>query len=364
MTIEYQDFIVYQLENDGTYTEVDVPQNDLGDYLSSETVFLLVRQDLRRLFIWKGPTSPVRKRFISSRAASEIQENIRSGGGRHLKIVSIDAGDETIEFLSAFDVEPFEVTEKLADMRYIRNTEREKMKQEAIKKKLEERNKKKEGEYWSPLLEEANQKEQAKKVKTIGETVPTKEEKIPSEVKKTPKKKTSVKKVKAKKAPIKRHIVDDTPVVTRKSNEPVSLNSLQNLITEEKGKKIIDEVLQIDPPEGMKRMNIVIGQNLYAPHISKSVVLGKTIEKEEWNIIKDLPSGVIDLDTNKLRVIIDEEFKIIKAIEIYQNEGNSVSNNENNKPKKKSGKKTSTKKTKKTSSKKKSKRKLPNIPTG
>ena len=41
------------------------------------------------------------------------------------KIVSVDAGDEPIEFLNAFRLESMEVTERLADMRYVRNIERE-----------------------------------------------------------------------------------------------------------------------------------------------------------------------------------------------------------------------------------------------
>ena len=64
---EYKDFRAYLLRDDGEKEEVDAEIETIGEHFNNETVLLLVRFDLRRIFIWKGPKSPVRKRFISSR---------------------------------------------------------------------------------------------------------------------------------------------------------------------------------------------------------------------------------------------------------------------------------------------------------
>ena len=59
---DYKDFRVYQ-PGDGEgdeYDELDVEQSNVEELFTSEGVYLLVRYDLRRIFIWKGPRSPVR----------------------------------------------------------------------------------------------------------------------------------------------------------------------------------------------------------------------------------------------------------------------------------------------------------------
>ncbi|MHA1728651.1 MAG: hypothetical protein ACTSWY_07945 [Promethearchaeota archaeon] len=293
--IQHQDFIVFNLLKDGTYSEIEMEQNQLGDCLQPEEVLLVIRQDLRRLFIWKGPKSPVRKRFISSRVAGSIQKNLRDKGGRYLKIVSVDAGDESVEFLAAFDLDPYKVTEKLEDMRYIRNTERELMKQEELKKKLAESKANGEEEYWSPLLEEMKKLEKSDKgIKT----------------KKSPQK--------LRRLPIIPKKSKNLPKISQKSSKT---KGGRILMSKNENKRILEQVLLKPPPVNMKRMNIIIGQSLYAPSIKKSMVLGQMVETEKWGIVEP-PTGskTVDLETNKIRVFIDQDSKTVMAVEIYLNE--------------------------------------------
>jgi hypothetical protein len=92
---------------------------------------VLVREDLRRIFIWKGAKSPVTKRFISSSVAQKIQQNLMKNDKYHLcKIVSVDQGDEIQEFLDAFNLESMEVKERLPDMKYVRNRDKKTIKKE------------------------------------------------------------------------------------------------------------------------------------------------------------------------------------------------------------------------------------------
>ncbi|MHA1819724.1 MAG: hypothetical protein ACTSU2_06855 [Promethearchaeota archaeon] len=319
MGIEYQDFIVYSLNPDGTYNELDIQKEELGNYLHPEEVLLVIRQDLRRLFIWKGPRSPVRKRFISSRVASKIQEDLRREGGRHLKIVSVDAGDEPLEFLSAFDLEPMEVddNDRLEDMRYVRNIDRIKEKEESLKKKLEERRKKKEKGYQSPLLKEMEEAEKAAAVSN--QEINTQDNGASSQG-------TISSHPTARKPVVKRVINSDQDWSMKPVSSSNSLNGIKKNISRERSKLILKKVLETAPPEGKKRMNIIIGQELYAPSIKKSIVLGKEIEKVEWSVVEDLPGGIIDLDMDKIRVFIDEKFGTINAIEIFKNEENNSQN--------------------------------------
>ncbi len=95
---DYKDFRVYKLQDDGEKVELpDIEMEKVSEQFSSENVLLLVRFDLRKIFIWKGPKSPVRKRFISSRVSAGIQSEC-GDMGMHMKIVSVDAGDEPIIF--------------------------------------------------------------------------------------------------------------------------------------------------------------------------------------------------------------------------------------------------------------------------
>jgi hypothetical protein len=124
-------FFAYELEDDGERKELFFSEKDLANFLHSERVLLLVREDLRRIFIWKGSRSSVKKRFISTRVASELQQELmKKNINRLYKIISVDQGDEPVEFLEEFNLESMEVEERLADMRFILETEKNKKKKE------------------------------------------------------------------------------------------------------------------------------------------------------------------------------------------------------------------------------------------
>ncbi len=119
---ELDDFIVYELDDTGMRKLVEnITPQTLQSILHSKQVLIIVRRDLKKIFIWKGSVSPVKKRFISSRVATalrgELEENCR--------IISVDQGDEAQEFLNAFGLESMPATEVLKDMRYVRNIEKE-----------------------------------------------------------------------------------------------------------------------------------------------------------------------------------------------------------------------------------------------
>jgi hypothetical protein len=114
---DFEEFMVFELEDSGERKKIkDISPSDIKSRLHSKQVLIIVRQDLKRVFIFKGSASPVKKRFISSRAAIAIRERLNV----LCKIVSVDQGDEPLEFLNAFNLESMPVTETLADLRYER----------------------------------------------------------------------------------------------------------------------------------------------------------------------------------------------------------------------------------------------------
>jgi hypothetical protein len=338
---EYKDFLAFNLENDGSFNEFNITEDVLGENLSPEGVLLIVKNDMRRLFIWKGPKSPVRKRFISSKAAAEIQENVRKETGRQLKIISVDAGEEPIEFLQTFNLQSMDASERLEDLRYIRNAERERLEQEQLKQNTEKSKQKQ--DYWSPAMDEAK-REAAKKENSLKEDT-KKENSLKEEAKKEVIKEVSKSSTISIKNESKSVTSDEVATISKNAADAQSksitmgsahssskskqtddqikdqsapYSAVKTAMTSDKEKKIIEEVLKNDPPKGSSRMNIIIGQTLYAPNMRKSNILGKEIETVDWEAASDLPGGIIDLNTNNIRVFIDEKFKNIKAIEIYQ----------------------------------------------
>ena len=129
---DYQEFMVFEIEESGDRNRVAIDKDELSFYLAPEKALIIVREELRRIYLWKGAKSNVRKRFLGSRIATEIQGEIMKNGYHRCKIVSIDQGDEAQEFLNVFGLESMEVTEKLEDKVILRNSVRERLEQQKV----------------------------------------------------------------------------------------------------------------------------------------------------------------------------------------------------------------------------------------
>ena len=285
MTDTYNEFIVYDLENSGERSKLDVTPEDLQNHLNPEQVLIIVREDLRRIFIWKGSKSPVRKRFISSRVAQELQRDLIQDSQYHrCKIVSIDQGDELQEFLNAFRLESMEVTERLADMHYIRNIERDRLAEQEIFSKEKTGGKvKPDEEYYSPALEDTTD---TVVKSSIGIGAPKKKEKV----RPAPPSKRSV----------------------------TSVSSATMGLAEEEIEKIKEKILKISVPENMERQNLILGHKLYGAVSKVTDVFGKNIVEIVWEEVKKVPKGVLELDENVFRVYFDDKKGIVEAIEVLK----------------------------------------------
>jgi len=279
MTEIYDEFIVYDLQNTGDRTRLNIKPEELKNHLNPEQVLIIIREDLRRIFIWKGVKSPVRKRFISSRVAQDLQRDLIQDARYHrCKIVSIDQGDELQEFLSAFRLESMEVTERLPDMRYVRNIERDRLLElERIARESKEKKRKPDEDYYSPALEDTTDNIV---MSSIGIGLPLKKEKD-------------------------------------RSAQPSKINATIRLAEEEK-EKIKEKILKIRVPENMERQNLILGHTLYGAVSKVTDVFGKNVVEIVWEEVKKVPKGVLELDDNVFRVYFDDKKGIVEAIEVLK----------------------------------------------
>lgn len=288
---EIETFIVYELDDSGERMKLDINEEELQSNLHPEQVLVIVKEELRRIFIWKGPKSPVRKRFISSRIAQSVQEELMKDAKYHrCKIVSVDAGDEPIEFLNAFRLESMEVTERLADMRYVRNIERERMEQAALRDVAPKTTKvQTEEEYFSPALQD-----------TSNDVV------ISSYAPSAQKPRTSSQYQK--------------PAMIKPSAISKTIG-----LSEEQKQKIKEKILKTEVPEEYKRLNLILGHTLYAPVLKTAKIFGKEVEETDWEPVKKVPKDMMELDGTLLRVYFDEKNGIVEALEVLEREEKPMS---------------------------------------
>jgi hypothetical protein len=281
MSEVYEEFMVFELKDSGERSKLKINQDDLQNYLHSEQVLIIVREDLRRIFIWKGAKSPVRKRFISSRVAQNIQKELVDNSRFHrCKIVSIDQGDELQEFLNVFKLESMEVTERLPDMRYVRNIEREKMESIKNKEKSYMHSQGENEEYFSPALADLSNQVVRSSISSLS---------MPKESKK---------------------------------------HSSFGLSEEEK-EKIKKKILQISVPDEFDRQNLIMGHELYGAVSKVSEVFGKNVEEVKWEKVNKLPKGVIELEEHNFRVYLDQKKGIVEAVEVLKKK-NGLAKEESN----------------------------------
>ncbi len=118
MLDNFSNFMVFGLKDTGerekiNITEQEFSQNNGHKILHDSQVVIIIKEELRRIYIWKGYQSNVRKKFIASRVAQALQKRLIDIANFHrCKIVSIDQGEEPQEFLNAFGFKSYEIPKK------------------------------------------------------------------------------------------------------------------------------------------------------------------------------------------------------------------------------------------------------------
>ncbi|MHA2406497.1 MAG: hypothetical protein ACXACH_07075, partial [Candidatus Hermodarchaeia archaeon] len=92
---------VYDVVETGELMELTV-KGELKTELNTERVLIIVDDDDRKIWLWKGAEAGVRKKFIAARQGQAV----RSQRGLVYKVLSIDGGEEPDAFLSLLGVKP------------------------------------------------------------------------------------------------------------------------------------------------------------------------------------------------------------------------------------------------------------------
>ncbi len=270
MSEDLNDFMVYILRDSGErirlkVTEKEFRENRGINVLHSKQVAIIVKNKLKRMFIWKGHESSVRKKFIASRVALALQSDLMTTVHFYrCKIVSVDQGDEPREFLDAFGFDILEIPETWQNEQDIEQLD--------------------EHDFDEHLIEETIVIEQPQ-TKTLDRK----------------QKFTQIQETKKFKPPASR------------------LKAFGDVANEKKSKIILEKIIQTPLPKNSTRKNILIGYNiLYGETIKKTKVFGKKIEEKEWTPVSNLSREMYELEGHIVRIYFNNEIGKIEAVEILE----------------------------------------------
>jgi len=85
---------LFLINPDGTTTEL-TSEGPIKDILKTDECYVLVADDIRKVFLWKGVKSSVRSKFIGAKRSQEIRGQV----GMHYAVVPLDEGEEDPEFI-------------------------------------------------------------------------------------------------------------------------------------------------------------------------------------------------------------------------------------------------------------------------
>jgi glutaredoxin len=260
MTEKYPDFMVFKLKNNGERIQLDITEQEFSNtngkgILQDSEVIIIIKESIRRIYIWKGISSSVRKKFIGSRVAATLQKELTQSARFHrCKVVSIDQGDELKEFLNHFH---------LNSIKTPRVPQEAKQDQEIYKydPKTEPLSFSYGMDLSGPLIKE---RKSAKVHRTMGKTI-------------------------------------------------------QKSINMEEPKKLLNKILDKDAPKDYQRRYILIGTTLlYGIVKRKSQLFGNQIDEEVWEPFKNFDKDLLEMNDLHLRVHIDRDLNYIKAIEVLE----------------------------------------------
>jgi len=267
----YENFMIFGLESTGEKVKLNISEDEFRanngqDILNPHQVLVIVKEDLRRIYIWKGVNSHVRKKFIASRIAAELQNDLVVNAHFHrCKIISVDQGDEPDEFMRVFGLNSTAVPEILE-----RNSEEFRQLHETSIKEVAEISDK-EVHKWTgppPMLND--------------EVI--------------------------------------TPVVIKKEEEEVIYKPETSFKPAKlDNERVLDKIVNNKVPANFKRQNLIIGNfQIYGAALKKTKVFGEVVEEVEWELVNSVPEGPIELTDRTIRLYTNGKSGTIEGIEILQ----------------------------------------------
>jgi len=271
MSETYKNFMIFGLESTGEKVRLDISEdtflsNNGQDVLDPHQVLIIVKEGIRRIFIWKGVNSHVRKKFIASRVAAQLQNDLVVDGHFHrCKIISVDQGDEPIEFMKTFNFSSTEAPELLERD----SKEFKQLHTSSLKVSAETSDKRVHGWNGSPP--------------TLKDTI-------------------------------------KSPVIIKKADKGIAPKPKQSIKASKlDNKKIIDKIVKSKVPANFKRQNLILGNfQIYGAAVKKTKIFGKEVEETVWEPVHSIPEGPIELKDRTIRLYVDGNLGSIEGIEILQ----------------------------------------------
>jgi len=85
---------LFKINPDGTTTDI-MSEGPIKDKLSSEECYVIVSDEYRKVYLWKGINSNVRSKFIGAKRSQDIRGQV----GMHFGVVPLDEGEEDADFI-------------------------------------------------------------------------------------------------------------------------------------------------------------------------------------------------------------------------------------------------------------------------
>jgi hypothetical protein len=86
---------VFIINADGTTSEL-ASEGPIKNLLKTDECYVIVSDDTKKVFLWKGVSSSVRSKFIGAKRSQEIRGQV----GMHYAVVPVDESEEPDEFIS------------------------------------------------------------------------------------------------------------------------------------------------------------------------------------------------------------------------------------------------------------------------
>jgi hypothetical protein len=85
---------VFKILPDGNTEEIKT-EGPIKDVLKSEECYIIVSDEYRKVYLWKGVNSNVRSKFIGAKRSQDIRGQV----GMHFGVVPLDEGEEDPDFI-------------------------------------------------------------------------------------------------------------------------------------------------------------------------------------------------------------------------------------------------------------------------